>query len=233
MDMPCNCTECNQVVELNDMVKHPDDCNKLICENCHYRIEEENNSGKTTDGSGNTISWVHDPDDGLMTFFLDSVEITCWVTETEPEVTFLDFMNTWNMAQAAVITDEFGDGWYDGFLEAQKLAEDEDSGLSELKEDEVREMSEHAESKHAELKSDMLIDHAMNKSLKKVAMNSLSAGELYLWAAEPQKDNLKLVRLDKTSDGLIEIDGEQFWPFEDDLIGCVYGPIKLNNCEEI
>jgi hypothetical protein len=49
-------------------------------------------------------------------------------------------------------TSAFGDGWYDGFLEAQKLAEDDDSGLSELKEDEVREMSEHAESEHAELK---------------------------------------------------------------------------------
>jgi hypothetical protein len=48
-------------------------------------------------------------------------------------------------------TSAFGDGWYDGFLDAQKLAEEDDSGLSELKEDEVREMSEHAESEHADL----------------------------------------------------------------------------------
>jgi len=50
-------------------------------------------------------------------------------------------------------TSAFGDGWYDGFLEAQKLDEDKDYYLEEINEDEVREMSEHAESKHAELKA--------------------------------------------------------------------------------
>ncbi|PCI58864.1 MAG: hypothetical protein COB35_12665 [Gammaproteobacteria bacterium] len=50
-------------------------------------------------------------------------------------------------------TSAFGDGWYDGFLDAQKLAENEDSCLEDIKEDEVRDMSEHAESKHAELKA--------------------------------------------------------------------------------
>ena len=50
-------------------------------------------------------------------------------------------------------TSAFGDGWYDGFLEAKKLNEDEHFYLDEIKEDEVRDMSEHAESKHAELKA--------------------------------------------------------------------------------
>jgi len=47
----------------------------------------------------------------------------------------------------------FGDGWYDGFLKAQKLDEDKDCYLEDIKEDEVRDMSEYAESKHAELKA--------------------------------------------------------------------------------
>lgn len=64
-------------------------------------------------------------------------------------------------------------------------------------------------------------------SLNKVDMNKLVLGELYLWAAEPEKDNFKLVRLDETGDGLMEIDDEEFWPFEDNLIGSVYGPVKL------
>jgi len=48
-------------------------------------------------------------------------------------------------------TSAFGDGWYDGFLKAQKLDEDKDGYLEDIKEDEVRDMSEYAESKHAEL----------------------------------------------------------------------------------
>jgi len=50
-------------------------------------------------------------------------------------------------------TSAFGDGWYDGFLEAKRLDEDKDFYLDDIKEDEVREMSEHAESEHAELKA--------------------------------------------------------------------------------
>jgi len=49
-------------------------------------------------------------------------------------------------------TSTFGDGWYDGFIDAQKLADDDNSGLLELKEEEIRGMSEQAESKHADLK---------------------------------------------------------------------------------
>jgi len=49
-------------------------------------------------------------------------------------------------------TSAFGDGWYDGFLEAKKLNEDENYYLDDTNEDEVREMSEYAESTHAELK---------------------------------------------------------------------------------
>lgn len=48
---------------------------------------------------------------------------------------------------------DFGDGWYDGFLDAQKLAGNERDCLEYISEYEVREMSEHAESKHAELKA--------------------------------------------------------------------------------
>ncbi len=50
-------------------------------------------------------------------------------------------------------TSAFGDGWYDGFLEAKKLNKDENFYLEDVTEDEVREMSEHAESDHADLKA--------------------------------------------------------------------------------
>jgi hypothetical protein len=57
---------------------------------------------------------------------------------------------------------DFGDGWYDGFLEAQKLAEDENSCLEDIKEDEIREMSEQAESKHDELKTKANLENEAN-----------------------------------------------------------------------
>lgn len=202
MDMPCNCPECNQVVEHNDMVKHPDDWNNLICESCHDRIEEENNSGKTIDSSGNTISWIYNPDDGLITFFLDSVEISCWSTETDPEVTFLDFMKTWNMAQAAVITDEFGDGWYDGFLKAQKLNEDEDCCLEDIKPDEVRNMSEHAESKHAELKVKPVCFANKGDSEENMAAD-LSAEEALIKLARKYEVELKYESWDEVANEII------------------------------
>lgn len=50
-------------------------------------------------------------------------------------------------------TSAFGDGWYDGFLEAKRLDQDENFYLENVDDIEVRNMSEHAESKHAELKS--------------------------------------------------------------------------------
>jgi len=51
------------------------------------------------------------------------------------------------------VTSSFGDGWYDGFLEAKKLDKDDEYYLHDINEDEVRCMSEHAESKHAKLKT--------------------------------------------------------------------------------
>jgi len=56
------------------------------------------------------------------------------------------------LEEAIENSSEFGDGWYDGFLEAKKLNEDENYYLDDTNEDEVREMSEYAESTHAELK---------------------------------------------------------------------------------
>ncbi|WP_339140551.1 hypothetical protein [Pseudoalteromonas galatheae] len=50
-------------------------------------------------------------------------------------------------------TESYGDGWYDGFLKAKELDGNEDYYLSDTDEDEIREMSEYAESKHSELKA--------------------------------------------------------------------------------
>lgn len=44
----------------------------------------------------------------------------------------------------------FGDGWYDGFIEAQRLSEDEEYCLEEIQTDEVIGWSERAEEKHTE-----------------------------------------------------------------------------------
>lgn len=50
-------------------------------------------------------------------------------------------------------TSAFGDGWYDGFLEAQKLAGEEHCYLEDMKADEILAKSEHAESEHEALKA--------------------------------------------------------------------------------
>lgn len=43
MDMPCNCPECGDVVELNDMVNTDGKlcCHSLVCEDCHENLESE------------------------------------------------------------------------------------------------------------------------------------------------------------------------------------------------
>lgn len=43
MDMPCNCPDCGEVVELNDMVRvegRPDYSN-MVCEDCAENYEDE------------------------------------------------------------------------------------------------------------------------------------------------------------------------------------------------
>lgn len=46
-------------------------------------------------------------------------------------------------------TSAFGDGWYDGFLEAKKLNSEDKHFLDDVEEDDVLDMSEHAEDKYA------------------------------------------------------------------------------------
>jgi hypothetical protein len=53
-------------------------------------------------------------------------------------------------------TSAFGDGWYDGFLEAQKIIND-GGCLDDITEEEAREMSEHAESDYDDSKNKKLI----------------------------------------------------------------------------
>lgn len=63
--------------------------------------------------------------------------------------------------------------------------------------------------------------------LEQVPMSEMEQGKMYLWAIEPEKDRFTLVRLDEEDDGLLQIDNEDFWGFEHDLIGKIYGPIEL------
>jgi len=65
-------------------------------------------------------------------------------------------------------------------------------------------------------------------NLKKVPMNKMEEGKMYIWAIEPEKDRFTLVRLDENEEGLLQIDNECFWSFDDNLIGEIYGPIELN-----
>ena len=62
-------------------------------------LDDENESGVEIDFFGNRISWGYIGDEGLITFYLDGEEITCWVTEIEAELAVIDFMKIWNLAQ--------------------------------------------------------------------------------------------------------------------------------------
>ena len=62
-------------------------------------MNEDDIDGSGIDFFGNTISWAYSCDNGLICFYIDGTEITCWQIETEPEVAFDDFMKTWNLAQ--------------------------------------------------------------------------------------------------------------------------------------
>lgn len=44
MDMPCNCPECGEVVELNDMIKVGEqfgDNVKMVCPDCYHELYED------------------------------------------------------------------------------------------------------------------------------------------------------------------------------------------------
>ena len=56
-------------------------------------------SGVEVDFFGNRISWGYSCDDGLISFYLNGEEITCWSIEIEAELAVIDFMKTWNLAQ--------------------------------------------------------------------------------------------------------------------------------------
>ncbi|GLR71634.1 hypothetical protein [Agaribacter marinus] len=47
----------------------------------------------------------------------------------------------------------YGDGWYDGFLAAKKIAESDNEDIFDYKEDHILSMSEHAESESQIAKS--------------------------------------------------------------------------------
>ncbi|MBB1320568.1 hypothetical protein [Shewanella sp. SR43-8] len=101
MDMPTPCPHCGNVVELNDMVSHPNEFKSMVCEECHDLIETENNQGSFTDDYGNKLTWVATPDDGLLEIYVNGKNITTWGYEDDPEAFFSDFMAIWNKAQAS------------------------------------------------------------------------------------------------------------------------------------
>jgi len=100
MDMPTPCPRCGEVVELDDMVSHPNEFKTLVCENCRDKIEEENNRGSETDSFGNVVEWHADPDDCLINFSVNGVTVADWSFEDDPEFTLKCFMGIWNKAQS-------------------------------------------------------------------------------------------------------------------------------------
>lgn len=100
MDMPTPCPRCGEVVELDDMVSHPNEFKTLVCEECHDKIEEENNRGFEPDSFGNVVEWRADPDDGLINFSVNSVEVADWSYKDDPEVALRHFMTIWHKAQS-------------------------------------------------------------------------------------------------------------------------------------
>ncbi|MCE9773546.1 hypothetical protein LZ645_01120 [Shewanella algae] len=99
MDMPTPCPECGDIVELDDMVGHPENFRVLVCEDCRSRIEDENNRGEHTDAFNNKLEWIATPDDGLIEFKVNGEDLTTWSFEDDPEVCFADFLSIWNKAQ--------------------------------------------------------------------------------------------------------------------------------------
>ncbi|MCG9964577.1 hypothetical protein [Shewanella cutis] len=99
MDMPTPCPRCGEVVEFDDMVRHPNEFKTLVCEDCHDKIEEENNRGSETDSFGNVVEWHADPDDGLINFSVNGVTVADWSFEDDPEDALNCFMKIWNKAQ--------------------------------------------------------------------------------------------------------------------------------------
>jgi hypothetical protein len=104
MDMPTPCTNCGDIVEFDDMVSHPNEFRAMVCENCHDRIEEENNSGSTTDSYGNALNWKAYPDSGLVEIFANGEEVVSWCYEDEAECVFSEFVMIWKKAQALAVS---------------------------------------------------------------------------------------------------------------------------------
>jgi len=100
MDMPTPCPRCGKVIELDDMVSHPNEFKTLVCEACHDLIEEENNRGFELDSFGNRVEWHAEPKHSLINFKVNDEEITVWGYEDDPELSFFNFMNIWNKAQS-------------------------------------------------------------------------------------------------------------------------------------
>lgn len=98
--MPTPCPRCGKIIELDDMVSHPNEFKTLVCEACHDQIEEENNRGFETDSFGNVVEWSACPDDCLINFSVNSVSVADWSYEDEPEFVLNCFMKIWNKAQS-------------------------------------------------------------------------------------------------------------------------------------
>ncbi len=94
------CPLCSNVVSSDDMLNHPKEFFTLVCRVCHDKIEDENNRGSETDSFGNVVEWHADPDDGLINFSVNGVEVADWSYEDDPEVALHHFMQIWNKAQS-------------------------------------------------------------------------------------------------------------------------------------
>jgi hypothetical protein len=109
MDMPTPCPRCGVVVDLHDMVSHPNEFKSLVCESCHDAIEAENNQGLVIDSYGNKIAWEYLPDEELLEICANGELIATWLCEDEPEDSIKAFMVIWNKAQALVTSEQGGD----------------------------------------------------------------------------------------------------------------------------
>lgn len=100
MDMPTPCPSCGDVVELCDMVSHPNEYKTLVCEYCHDKIEDDNNRGNVNDDFGNLIDWKYDTEDCSLNINVNGEHLTSWYCEDSAEDVFIGFMKIWNKAQS-------------------------------------------------------------------------------------------------------------------------------------
>lgn len=106
MDTPTPCPRCGDVVDLDDMIQHPNEHRTLVCEECRDAIDEENNKGEHIDACGNKVKWSADPEWGSIEFSVNGEELATWGYEDDLEDAVRRFCAIWDKAVSLAVSKE-------------------------------------------------------------------------------------------------------------------------------